>query len=81
MQTTREINEREQSRFRRRLARLAESGALVRLVDAQLERAKRDFAKATLARRLAPKSAEAKQGQIRAYLALCEAMKRAEVAS
>lgn len=74
---TDKINER----FSRRLARLAESGALVRLVDAQLESAKRDFAKATLARRLAPKSAEAKQGQIRAYLALCEAAKAAGVAS
>lgn len=81
MQTTREINEREQSRFRRRLARLAEAGALVRLVDAQLDSSRRDFAKATLARKLAPKSGEAKQGQIRAYLALCDAAKAAEVAS
>lgn len=53
----------------------------LRLMDAQLESARRDFAKATLARKIAPKSAEAKQVQTRAYLALCDAAKAAEVAS
>jgi len=61
-----------QSRFARRLARLAESGALVRLVDARLEAARRDFAKATLARKLAPSDRTAK-AQVKAFLVLRDA--------
>jgi len=59
------------SRFARRLARLANEGALVRLVDARFEDARRDFAKATLARKLAPSSTTA-AAQTRAYLRLRE---------
>lgn len=71
-----EINER----FARRLARLASEGALVRLVDARFEDAREDFARATLARKLAPRSSKAQREFVRSFFAMKDAAKAVEAA-